>query len=113
VFGDVGPRDTAQVEAGWEAIKQAEKKRRSPTEGVSTSQSAAAWGAALVSRARRAGLPTPPPAQLPATDPAALGEHLLGVLAAADTAGWDVEDALRTAVRRYATATDAAAAARG
>jgi len=112
VFGDVGPRDTAQVEAGWEEIKQAEKKRRSPTEGVSTSQSAAAWGAALVSRARRAGLPTPPPAELAAHDPGALGDHLLGVLAAADARGWDVEDALRTAVRRYAAATDAAAAAR-
>ena len=33
VFGDAGPRDVAQVEAGWEEIKQAEKQRRSPTEG--------------------------------------------------------------------------------
>ena len=59
VFGDAGPRDVAQVEAGWEEIKQAEKQRRSPTEGVSRSQPAAAWGAALVRRAGRAGLPTP------------------------------------------------------
>ncbi|SCX38602.1 XTP/dITP diphosphohydrolase [Klenkia marina] len=107
VFGDVGPRDTAQVEASWEEIKRAEKQRRSPTEGISTSQSAAAWAAALVSRARRAGLPVPPPAELAADDPAALGEHLLGVVAAAGERGWDVEDALRTAVRRYAASVDA------
>ena len=35
----------AEVEAGWEEIKKAEKQRRSPTEGVSRSQPAAAWGA--------------------------------------------------------------------
>ncbi len=112
VFGDTGPRDVAQVEAGWEEIKQAEKGRRSPTEGVSSTQSAAAWGAALVSRARRAGLPTPPPAELDAPDEAALGDRLLGLVTAAADRGWDVEDALRTAVRRYATALDAAAAQR-
>jgi XTP/dITP diphosphohydrolase len=44
VFGDAGPRDVAQVEAGWEEIKKAEKQRRSPTEGVSRSQPAASWG---------------------------------------------------------------------
>ena len=64
VFGDAGPRDVAAVEAGWEEIKQAEKQRRSPTEGVSRSQPAAAWGAALVRRAGRAGLSTPAPAEL-------------------------------------------------
>lgn len=111
VFADAGPKDVAGVEAGWEEIKKKEKQRRSPTEGVSSSQSAAAWGAALVSRARRAGLPTPAPVELPVADPAELGEHLLGVLAAADARGWDVEDALRGAVRRYAAATDASAAA--
>ncbi|MEI4270765.1 MazG family protein [Klenkia sp. LSe6-5] len=109
VFGDAGPMDVAGVEAGWDEIKKAEKQRRSPTEGVSTSQSAAAWGAALVSRARRAGLPTPPAAQLAADDPAGLGEHLLGLVVAAGGRGWDVEDALRTAVRRYAAELDAAA----
>ncbi len=110
VFGDTGPRDVAQVEAGWEEIKRAEKGRRSPTEGVSSAQSAAAWGAALVSRARRAGLPTPPPAELAAADQAALGEQLLGVVTAAGDRGWDVEDVLRTAVRGYAARLDAAAA---
>jgi XTP/dITP diphosphohydrolase len=112
VFGDAGPRDVQQVEAGWEEIKRAEKQRRSPTEGVSRSQPAAAWAAALVRRAGRAGLPTPEPAELTATSPEELGERLLAVVAAATTRGWDVEDALREAVRRYAGELDAAAEAR-
>lgn len=112
VFGDAGPRDVAEVEAGWEQIKQAEKQRRSPTEGVARSQPAAAWGAALVRRAGRAGLSTPAPAELSVTSPEALGEQLLAVVAAATDRGWDVEDALREAVRRYAGELDAEAAER-
>ncbi|RFU22807.1 MazG family protein [Geodermatophilus marinus] len=113
VFGDAGgagPRpDTAAVEAGWEEIKKAEKQRRSPTEGVSRSQPAASWGAALVRRAGRAGLPVPEPADLAARSPEELGERLLAVVSAAAGRGWDVEDALREAVRRYAGELDAAA----
>jgi XTP/dITP diphosphohydrolase len=110
VFGDAGPRDVAEVEAGWEEIKKAEKQRRSPTEGVSRSQPAASWGAALVRRAGRAGLPVPPAASLDAASPEELGERLLTVVTAAEQRGWDVEDALREAVRRYAGELDAAAA---
>jgi XTP/dITP diphosphohydrolase len=112
VFGDVGPRDVAEVEAGWEEIKQAEKQRRSPTEGVSRSQPAAAWAAALVRRAGRAGLSVPTAAELEVGSPEELGERLLAVVAAAEQRGWDVEDALREAVRRYAGELDAEAAAR-
>jgi XTP/dITP diphosphohydrolase len=116
VFGDAGvggrAMDVAEVEAGWEEIKQAEKQRRSPTEGVSRSQPAAAWGAALVRRAGRAGLLTPDPAQLTVTSPEELGERLLAVVTAAEQRGWDVEDALREAVRRYAGELDAEAEAR-
>jgi XTP/dITP diphosphohydrolase len=109
VFGDAGPRDVAQVEAGWEEIKQAEKQRRSPTEGVSRSQPAASWGAALVRRAGRAGLPVPAAAELEVGSPEELGERLLAVVTAAEQRGWDAEDALREAVRRYAGELDAAA----
>jgi XTP/dITP diphosphohydrolase len=117
VFGDAlgsGGRamDVAAVEAGWEEIKQAEKQRRSPTEGVSRSQPAAAWGAALVRRATRAGLSTPEPAELTAVSPEELGERLLAVVTAAEQRGWDVEDALREAVRRYAGELDAEAGER-
>jgi XTP/dITP diphosphohydrolase len=108
VFGDAGPRDVAQVEAGWEEIKKAEKQRRSPTEGVSRSQPAASWGAALTRRAERAGLPTPPAGELSVDSPEALGERLFGVVVAAAQRGWDAEDALREAVRRYAGELDAA-----
>jgi XTP/dITP diphosphohydrolase len=112
VFGDAGPRDVAAVEAGWEEIKKAEKQRRSPTEGVSRSQPAASWAAALIRRAGRAGLGTPPPAPLDVASPEELGERLLGLVAAATDRGWDVEDALREAVRRYAGELDAEADAR-
>jgi XTP/dITP diphosphohydrolase len=112
VFGDAGPRDVAQVEVGWEEIKKAEKQRRSPTEGVSRSQPAASWGAALVRRAARAGLSTPEPAELGSASPEELGERLLSVVAAAERTGWDVEDALREAVRRYAGELDAEAEVR-
>ncbi|SFT69538.1 XTP/dITP diphosphohydrolase [Geodermatophilus amargosae] len=109
VFGDAGPRDVAGVEAGWEEIKKAEKQRRSPTEGVSRSQPATAWGTALVRRAARAGFPTPEPAELGSSSPEELGERLLAVVAAAAQRGWDAEDALREAVRRYAGELDAEA----
>ena len=109
VFADAGPRDVAAVERGWDEIKKSEKQRRSPTEGVSRSQPATSWGAALAGRARRAGLPTPPAAELSVDSPEALGERLLGVVVAAAQRGWDAEDALRTAVRRYADELDAAA----
>ena len=112
VFADAGPRDVAAVERGWDEIKKTEKQRRSPTEGVSRSQPAASWGAALTRRAERAGLPTPPPGELSVDSPEALGERLLGVVVAAADRGWDVEDALREAVRRYAGELDAAAHAR-
>jgi len=112
VFGEGGPRNVAEVEAGWEEIKQAEKQRRSPTEGVPRSQPAAAWGAALVRRAGRAGLSTPEPAELSVRSPEELGERLLAVVTAAEQRGWDAEDALREAVRRYAGELDAHAAER-
>jgi len=112
VFADAGPRDVAAVERGWDEIKQTEKRRRSPTEGVSRSQSATSWGAALAGRARRAGLPTPPVGELAAGDPEQLGQLLLGLVVAAQQRGWDAEDALRTAVRRYADELDTAAHAR-
>jgi XTP/dITP diphosphohydrolase len=76
---------------------------------VSRSQPAASWGAALVRRAGRAGLPTPAPAALRVDSPEELGERLLAVVAAAEQRGWDVEDALREAVRRYAGELDAQA----
>ncbi len=63
-------------------------------------------------RAARTGLTTPEPAELCSASPEELGERLLAVVAAAEQRGWDVEDALREAVRRYAGELDAEAAER-
>ena len=63
-------------------------------------------------RAGRAGLSTPAAAELDVDSPEALGERLLAVVTAAEQRGWDVEDALREAVRRYAGELDAEADAR-
>ena len=53
----------------------------------------------------------PDAAALDAASPEELGERLLAVVTAAEQRGWDVEDALREAVRRYAGELDASAAA--
>ena len=50
--------------------------------------------------------------ELEVGSPEELGERLLAVVTAAEQRGWDVEDALREAVRRYAGELDAAAHAR-
>ncbi|MCU1607754.1 MAG: Nucleoside triphosphate pyrophosphohydrolase MazG, partial [Modestobacter sp.] len=47
-----------------------------------------------------------------AAGPEELGRQLLGLVVAARERGWDAEDALRAAVRRYAEELDAAAHAR-
>jgi hypothetical protein len=52
------------------------------------------------------------PAELTATSPEELGERLLAVVTAAEHRGWDAEDALREAVRRYAGELDAEAGER-
>jgi XTP/dITP diphosphohydrolase len=44
--------------------------------------------------------------------PEELGERLFAVVTAAEQRGWDAEDALREAVRRYAGELDAEAAGR-
>jgi len=67
----------------------------------------------LVRRAARAGLSIPPPAELTVGSPEELGERLFGVVVAATERGWDAEDALREAVRRYAGELDAQADATG
>ena len=61
---------------------------------------------------RGPGCRPPPPAELGSSSPEELGERLFAVVTAAEQRGWDVEDALREAVRRYAGELDAEAAAR-
>jgi XTP/dITP diphosphohydrolase len=102
VFGDVEAPTAEHVAANWEQIKAVEKQRESVTEGVPVGQPALALAAKLASRARKAGLTVPagPAPELPETADE-LGEELLATAIAAAAAGWDPEEALRTAARRY------------
>jgi XTP/dITP diphosphohydrolase len=102
VFGDVEAPTAEHVAANWEQIKAQEKRRASVTEGVPMTQPALALVAKLAGRVRKAGLAVPsgPAPELPQT-PAELGEALLATAVAAAAAGWDPEEALRTAARRY------------
>jgi XTP/dITP diphosphohydrolase len=102
VFGDVDAPTAEHVAANWEQIKAEEKQRASVTEGVPMTQPALALAAKLASRVRKAGLSVPagPVPDLPETADE-LGERLLATAVAAAAAGWDPEEALRTAARRY------------
>jgi len=96
VFATAAPGLTAgDQQASWDAIKRAEKRRESATDGVAMGQPALALAAKLVSRAERAGLQV----ALPAGD--GIGERLLAVVADAVRAGIDPEHALRDSARNY------------
>ena len=102
VFGDVEAATAEQVAENWDQIKAKEKRRTSVTEGVPASQPALALIAKLAGRVRKSGLEVPVPSapDLPKT-PDELGELLLATAVAAVAAGWNPEEALRTAARSY------------
>jgi XTP/dITP diphosphohydrolase len=95
VFADVDADTAEQVADNWDAIKKAEKRRRSATDGIPLGQPALALAAKLVSRSERAGVSVP----LPAGD--GIGERLLAVVADSVRAGVDPEQALRATARAY------------
>ncbi|ADP78728.1 nucleoside triphosphate pyrophosphohydrolase [Pseudofrankia inefficax] len=131
VFGDVDVAGADEVVTNWEAIKKAEKGRRSVTEGVPLTQPALSLAAKLQKRARKAGLPAdlvvtaaPNPAGAtrgPGAPPAdadlaavvasyagadkldehGVGELLFAVVALAAAAGVDPEVALRARARAF------------
>jgi len=106
VFADVDVVDAAEVEANWETLKRAEKGRTSAVDGVPMAQPALALAAKLLSRAQKAGVEVElPPLTLPtpsALTERAVGELLLALVAAAQSAGVDAEAALRAAARDFA-----------
>lgn len=118
VFADGSADTAAQVEAGWEAMKRAEKGRTSAVDGVPLAQPALALAAKLMSRADKAGLKVPLPERenLEGLDPEErsssdeIGDLLLTVVALARDSGVDPEAALRASARRYAQAIKAAEA---
>jgi len=106
--------DVAAVLERWEALKRAEKPTRtSALDGVPATMGALARAQKLLARADQAGLlaAAPPPAvpspaatagDAPTAD--ALGDALLGLVAAAHRAGVDAEAALRRATATWESA---------
>lgn len=112
VFGDVAVTGADEVVTNWEAIKKAEKGRRSVTDGVPLTQPALSLAAKLQKRARKAGLPadlvTADPADAiaaragdPGMDEAGVGDLLFAIVALAAAAGVDPEVALRARARAF------------
>jgi XTP/dITP diphosphohydrolase len=86
------------IVANWERIKQEEKDRSSPLDGIALAQPALSLAAKVLGRLAKAGV-TPP---LPDADD--LGAELLRLVAAARERGEDPEAALRAAVLAYMAA---------
>ena len=111
VFAGTEVADVEEITENWERIKRAEKVRESALDGIARSQPALSLAAKIRSRAERAGIDVPapePPASVEVRDEAALGEALLGIVAAAQAAGLDAEAALRRAALAHAEALRAA-----
>jgi XTP/dITP diphosphohydrolase len=80
-----------EVDAQWQQIKQREKPRRSPYDGIGPGLSALLLATKLLERVPGASVPD---------DSADLGDRLLALVAEAKATGVDPEQALRDAVRR-------------
>jgi XTP/dITP diphosphohydrolase len=102
VFAGREVASAADLAANWEAIKAAEKRRESVTDGVPLGQPALALAAKLQRRAQKAGVEVGPPA---GDD---LGARLFALVGAAVAAGEDPEAALRATARAYRDAVRAA-----
>lgn len=112
VFGDATATTASDVEAGWEALKRAEKQRTSAVDGVPLAQPALSLASKLVHRAEKAGVDVPvPDVDLPDVRTAdEIGDALLALAARSRGLGVDAEQALRDATRRYVVAVRAAEA---
>jgi XTP/dITP diphosphohydrolase len=112
VFGDeaaktaMGIRSAEDVAAVWDDLKASEKPHRSSVlDGIPRGMPALALADKLVGRAEKVGLAIAATDAVPAdaasapTTEAELGAQLLGIAAAARSAGLDPERALRTALR--------------
>ena len=102
VFAGREVTTAADLAANWEAIKAAEKRRESVTDGVPTGQPALAFAAKLQRRVQKAGLDV----AAPGGDD--LGTRLFWLVGEAVGAGEDPEAALRATARAYRDAVRAA-----
>jgi len=92
-----GPETTsADVEAGWERQKSAEKGRASSVDGVPMALPALSLASKLVHRAEKNGVEIDP------VDGADLGARLMALVVEGLANGQDPETELRLAARRYA-----------
>lgn len=98
VFADVQVDGRADVEANWEELKAAEKRRSSVLEGVPMAMPALALADKVLGRAARSGV-TVDEGDL---DPDQVGDALLVLASAARRRGLDPEQELRQSVRRLA-----------
>jgi XTP/dITP diphosphohydrolase len=109
VFGPQVTGRTAQtaadVEAGWERAKAAEKGRSSAVDGVPMAMPALSLAAKMVHRAEKNGVDVDP------VEGDGLGDRLMALVVEARAAGVDPEAELRAAVRRFAARVQAQEAA--
>ncbi len=105
VFGGATADTAADVEAGWERAKTAEKGRTSALDGVPLALPALALATKLVHRAEKNGVQVAP------VDGDGLGDRLMALVVAARAARLDPESELRAVATRYADRVRAAEAA--
>jgi len=96
VFGD--GEVPSDLMGSWEARKRAEKRRTSALDGIAEPLSSLARAHKVVSRARHHGVPVELP-EVPVTE-AEVGAEVLALVARAQAAGVDPDQAVRLAVRR-------------
>lgn len=96
--GTSGGPTVAELEAGWEALKDADRAGRDPLDDLPASLPALVRAQKVLAIAERAGLPAAVPPGTPAR-PEDVGPALLALADAARRAGLDAEQELRTAVR--------------
>ncbi len=96
VFGSTTAGTAADVEAGWERQKAAEKGRASAVDGVPMALPALSLATKLVHRAEKNGVHVAP------VDGDTMGDRLMLLAVEARAAGLDPESELRAAARRFA-----------
>lgn len=120
--GDGNGPTVAELEAGWESLKDAERGGRDPLDDLPASLPALVRAQKVLALAERSGVAAVPPAAPPLdpspsassppvpTDPAGIGADLLALAEHARRAGLDAESELRAAVRALEVRTRAARA---
>lgn len=103
VFADVDVRHAADVEANWDRLKAAEKRRDSVLDGVPAALPALAYADKVATRLQRSGADLAGTISDPTADAETrIGRDLLEVVVAARGDGVDAERALRRAARDLA-----------